>query len=389
MHVDDLGLFGGDSDHHPFFVVLKEHSYIKRMFNQLKVHKPTWDIKPDQDWSDYTGALTDRESSLDISSLDKLSRTLTAAIHSAMMNTIGIKTPRPRKSSKLPPVIIKELRYRKQLGHEYKILLCQHERDKRSVPGTPPSQTLLLAKELFETQREKVKGLLRERNKGVRRLNIQKCMGKSTSAQRHFWSFVNNKVKKNSDITCVQNERTGDVKCNPDDVLHEAELYLKSLFMGAFERIESEPPAVPVSDIHNYAQSCDETPAPRCFENDPASSDHQYNVPSHPKLSSSDQSKLPNSDPAGFLDDAFSLQEMIDAVSSLQNSKARGWDDIPNECWKNAPSSFLQYLLLLFNMIKDQGKLPYKFNHGRVVLIHNKGPAEPVSYTHLTLPTKA
>ena len=386
MHVDDLGLFGGDSDHHPFFVVLKEHSYIKRMFNQLKVHKPTWDIKPDQDWSDYTGALTDRESSLDISSLDKLSRTLTAAIHNAMMNTIGIKTPRPRKSSKLPPVIIKELRYRKQLGHEYKILLCQHERDKRSVPGTPPSQTLLLAKELFETQREKVKGLLRERNKGVRRLNIQKCMGKSTSAQRHFWSFVNNKVKKNSDITCVQNERTGDVKCNPDDVLHEAELYLKSLFMGAFERIESEPPAVPVSDIHNYARSCEETPAPRCFENGPSSSDHQYNEPSNPKLSSSDQSKLPNTDPAGFLDDAFSLQEMIDAVSSLQNSKARGWDDIPNECWKNAPSSFLQYLLLLFNMIKDQGKLPYKFNHGRVVLIHKKGPAELLSnYRPLTV----
>ena len=384
MHIDDQGLFGGDSDHHPFFVVLQEHSYIKRMFNQLNVKKPTWDIKPDQDWSEYSEALHSRESSLDCTSLDSLSRTLTAAIHGAMMNTIGIKTPKPRRPSKLPPSLIQELKYRKQLGHEYKILLCQHERDKLSVPGTPPSQVLLLAKELFETQRDKVKDLLRERNRGIRRLNIQKCMGKSPSAQRHFWSFVNNKVKKDSEISCVQNERTGEVIYNQDDVLLESELYLKSLFMGDFEHIESNPQFV--NDNHNYAQSCDETPAPRCPESGPSTSDHQYNQSSNPKLSSSDQSKSPTSDPAGFLDDKFSMIELSEAVSSLQNSKARGWDDIPNECWKHAPPSFLERLLLLFNMIKDQAKLPYKFNHGRVVLIHKKGPAELLSnYRPLTV----
>ena len=384
MHIDDQGLFGGDSDHHPFFVVLQEHSYIKRMFNQLKVTKPTWDIKPDQDWSEYSEALHNRESSLDSSSLDSLSRTLTAAIHAAMMNSIGVKTPKARKPSKLPPTLIKELRYRKQLGHEYKILLCQHERDKASVPGTPPTQTLLLAKNLFETQRDKVKDLLRERNKGIRRLNIQKCMGKSPSAQRNFWSFVTNKVKKDSQISCVKNERTGEIKSNPDDVLLETELYLKSLFMGDFEHFESEPSVD--SNYHNYAQSCDETPAPRCPEAGPSSSDHQYAQSSNPKLSSSDQSKSPTSDPAGFLDDKFSMVEMISAVSSLQNSKARGWDDIPNECWKYAPPSFLEHLLKLFNMIKDQGKLPYKFNHGRVVLIHKKGAAELLSnYRPLTV----
>jgi hypothetical protein len=384
MHIDDQGLFGGDSDHHAFFVVLREHSFTKKKFNQLNIHKPTWDIKPDQDWSGYTEALLSRESSLDNSSLDSLSRTLTAAIHGAMMDSIGIKTPKPKTSSKLPAVIVKELRYRKQLGHEYKILLSQHERDKRSVPDSPPSQTLLLAKEVFETQRDKVKNLLKQRNKGIRRLNIEKCMGKSPSAQRHFWSFVNNKVKKNSDISCVQSERTGEVKCNPDDILLETELFLKSLFLGDFEHIDSETPVV--NDAHNYAQPSDETPAPRCPDGEPLSSDHMYSQSSRPKLSSSDDSKLPASDPAGYLDDSFSLEEISIAVASLQNSKARGWDDIPNECWKNAPPIFLEHLLRLFNMIKDQGKLPYKFNNGRVVLIHKKGPAELLSnYRPLTV----
>ena len=384
MHIDDQGQYGGDSDHHPFFLVLKEHSYIKRMFSHLRVHKPTWNIKEDQEWAEYSEALHSRESSLDSSSINNLSRTLTAAIHGAMMKTIGIKIPKTKKPSKLPPLLLKEIRYRRQLGHEAKILLCQHERDKASVPGTLPSQTLLDAWTLFQAQRDKVRQLLREKNKSQRRLNIQKCMGKSPAAQRHFWSYVTNKVKKSSEITRIQNEVTGEVKSNTDDVLLETELYLKSLFLGDFEHMESQSPVK--DDIHNYAQSCDETPAPKCPDAESSTSDHQYGKSSPPKLSSSDQSKSPTTDPAGFLDDRFSMDEINVSIASLNNDKAKGWDDIPNECWKNAPPSFIGYLLLLFNMIKEKGALPPKFNHGRVVLIHKKGPAELLSnYRPLTV----
>ena len=103
-----------------------------------------------------------------------------------------------------------------------------------SVPGTLPSQTLLDAKSLFEELRDKVRTLLKERNKGKRRINIEKCTGKSPSAQRHFWSYVTNKVKKSTVITCVQNEASGNVTYNPDDILCETELFLKSLFSGDF-----------------------------------------------------------------------------------------------------------------------------------------------------------
>ena len=383
MHIDDQGYYGGDSDHHPFFVVLKEHSYVKRMFSQLKPDKTIWDIKEDQDWSKYTEALSGRESTLNTTSVESLSRSLAAAIHSAMLNTIGIRMPKIKKPSKLPQVLLKELRYKKQLGHEFKILLCQHERDKMSVPGTLPSQILLEAKSLFEEQREKVRSLLKERNKSVRRINIAKCTGRSPGAQRRFWSFVTNKVKKNSVITCVRNEVTGSVHYKQDDVLLETELHLKSLFSGDFDHIEPEPPLT--SDNHNYAQSCSDTPAPSCAAGS-SSSDHQYNQSSSPRLSSSDQSKSAEADPAGFLDDDFSMDEIQSAISCLKNNKARGWDEIPNECWKNAPLGIKNSLLVLFNMMKNQGRLPEKFNHGLITLIHKKGPAELLSnYRPLTV----
>ena len=383
MHIDDQGFYGGDSDHHPFFVVLKEHSYVKRMFSQLKPDKTVWDIKENQDWSGYTEELRGREKSLDFKSVDSLAKSLSAVIHSAMLKSIGIRRPKIKKPSKLPQALLRELKYKKQLGHEFKILLCQHERDKLSVPGTLPSQMLLEAKSLFEEQRDKVKTLLKERNKGIRRINIEKCSGGSPGAQRHFWSYVTNKVKKSSVITCVQSDVTGNVIFNQDDILCEAELYLKSLFSGDFDHIESKPSMV--NDNHNYAKSCSETPAPSCTTGS-ATSDHQYNQASSPRLSSSDQSKSSKSDPAGYLDDDFSSDEIKSAIFSLQNNKARGWDEIPNECWKNAPQAIVNSLLTLFNMMKNLGRLPEKFNNGLITLIHKKGPAELLSnYRPLTV----
>ena len=384
MHIDDLGYYGGDSDHHPFFVVLKEHSYIKRKFSQLKPNKTVWDIKEDQDWSEYKTSLNSRVSSLDHSSVESLSRTLTASIHAAMTCTIGVRKPKIKKPSRLPKTLLDELKIKKQLGHEFKILLCQHERDKMSVPGAAPTQTLLEAKRLFEDQRDKVKNLLRERNKGIRRINIEKCNGKSPSAQRHFWSFVTNKVKKNSVITCVQNEVTGNVHYNQDAILLETELHLKNVFNGDFDHIE--PKSATVCDVHNYVMPINVTPAPTCPGAGQTSSDHQYIKSTPPKLSSNDHSKTAKSDPAGFLDNTFTLEEVQCAISNLRNNKAKGWDEIPNECWKNAPQGVIDSLLVLFNMIKDQGVLPDKFNHGQITLIHKKGPAELLSnYRPLTV----
>ena len=64
----------------------------------------------------------------------------------------------------------------------------------------------------------------------------------------------------------------------------------------------------------------------------------------------------------------------------------RGIDDIPNECFKFAPPVLIDKLLVLYNMVGDLKVLPPKFNHGKIVLIHKKGPAEMLSnYRPLTV----
>ena len=385
MHIDDTNFYGGDSDHNALFVVLSEYLVVPKMFSQFKVDKPTWDIRADQDWSQYTSSILSHVDKINSSSVQSLSHSITSVIHQSLREGVGVKSSvRKNKPRSLPPNIVTALAYRKQLGHEYMILLNQHQRDKKSVPGTPPSQLLKDAEEVFEDQKGHVSGLLSNYMQSKRKLNIEKCKGNSPSARKHFWSFVSKKVKKSSDIRAVRNETSGVVKCNPDDILEEATLFLKKLFQGDFDPIQEYCQAS-TSD-HNYQSVPPEFPPPPIPGVPPSTSDHDYGAKVPPKLSSSDNSKSSQSDPAGFLDETFSLHEVREAVSSLKLSKARGIDDIPNECFKFAPPVLIDKLLILYNMIGDQKVLPPKFNHGKVVLIHKKGPAEMLSnYRPLTV----
>ena len=385
MYIDDTNFYGGDSDHNALFVVLSEHLVIPKLFSNFKVDKPTWDIRPDQDWAPYTSAVLSHMDKINVSSIQSLSHSITAIVHQSMREGVGVKssvkTPKPRA---LPPNIVKALSLRKQLGHEYMILLNQHQRDKNSVPGTPPSQLLKDAEKVFENQKDQVSALLSDYMQSKRKLNIDKCHGNSPSARKNFWSFVSKKVKKSSELRAVRNEASGVIKCNPDDILEEATSYLKKLFQGDFNPMQQNSCA-PTSD-HNYQSVPPDFPPPPIPGIPPSTSDHDYGRTSPPRLTSSDDSKTSKNDPKGFLDETFSLKEVQEAVSSLKLSKARGIDDIPNECFKFAPSVLIDKLLILYNMISEQKALPPKFNHGKVVLIHKKGPAEMLSnYRPLTV----
>ena len=264
------------------------------------------------------------------------------------------------------------------------ILLNQYQRDVKSVPVMQPTQLLKEAEKLFQDQKDHVSALISNYLSSKRKLNAEKCKGNSPAARKKFWSFVSNKVKKSSDLRAVRNEASGMIKCNPDDVLEEATLFLKNLFHGDFKPIQCDVSG-PSSD-HGYNAVHPEFLPPPIPGVPPSISDHDYGTRQPPSLSSSDSSKSSATDPIGFLDETFSLKEVKEAVSSLKSGKARGIDDIPNECFQFAPPELLGRLLLLYNMIGDQKVLPPKFNHGKVVLIHKKGPAEILSnYRPLTV----
>ena len=140
MYIDDTNFYGGDSDHNVLFVVLSECLVIPKMFSQFKVDKPTWDIHPDQDWSNYTRAVSKHLSKINSSSVQSLSQSITAVIHQSMREGIGVKSSVSRnRPTALPPNIVKALVYRRQLNHEYMILLNQYQRDKKVfLPYHPP-----------------------------------------------------------------------------------------------------------------------------------------------------------------------------------------------------------------------------------------------------------
>ena len=69
----------------------------------------------------------------------------------------------------------------------------------------------------------------------------------------------------------------------------------------------------------------------------------------------------------------FSADEIKRMLKKLNNGKAKGWDNIPNEALKNLPDSMIDMLTLLYNKIKSSGQLPRGWNRGRVTLVHKRG----------------
>ena len=72
----------------------------------------------------------------------------------------------------------------------------------------------------------------------------------------------------------------------------------------------------------------------------------------------------------------FSADEIEKMLKKLNNGKAKGRDNIPNEALKNLPDSMIDMLTLLFNKIKSSGQLPRGWNRGRVTLVHKRGLRE-------------
>lgn len=95
-----------------------------------------------------------------------------------------------------------------------------------------------------------------------------------------------------------------------------------------------------------------------------------------PTLSNLDDGGSLETNPSGWLESPFSYNEIKKVVKKLENGKARGWDNIPNEALKNLPDEMLHVITRLFNMMKTSGTMPHGWNRGRITLIHKRGQRE-------------
>ena len=405
MHIDDRGDYGGDSDHNFVFVNLRDKFVVKKLAYSTPVKKPVWNIRPDSDWSVFTQEVTTQLSIVDKRNTHSFASSLATILYNSMVKCFGFRTPGTNsKSEKLPPSILKEIRYQRKLLKSWKMHSIQYQRDKFSIPDITPNtcfrdaQRLLKeqqlkvdnllkdfrdAEKLLSDQKVKVNDLLAEFNKSKRKMNIEKCMGNSKSSIRNFWSFLSDKSIKSAVISMIVDENTGAVKSSPDEMVVETEIYLKSLFKGSFTPVDQNN--LYSNGDHGYAAPADTTVPPPAGEHQ-ANSDHDYSSLGDPKLKSSDNSKSVTTDPIGFMDDTFSIQEVYNAISSLSRDKARGYDDLPNECIIFSPPPFQELIAELFNLIKQSNTFPAGWSHGRLVLIHKRGPVEFLSnYRPLTV----
>ena len=360
LTIDDRGLLGGGSDHNWLILDLEDKFVQKKRITNQAVKKDSWNIKEDQDWSGFQDLVTKSVAGLDLSSVDNLASSLSASILSALRKEIGLKTPgsnfRPRL---LPPELVSELKLKRQLERNWKSLNAVH--------ANAVTEEVANAEHLFNEQKSKVTDLLLIHRSAKRSRIKEQCMGPSVKARKCFWSHVSPSKKQATDLSAVVDPVSGVVKCKIDEIKHEVEKHLTSVFQGSFVKI---PPAVTTTNTSDHNYYCQPTSMPGCIP------DHSYSFDPSPSLPSHDSSGSIELDPSNWMNSEFSVKEVSVMMKSLKNGKARGWDCIPNEALKNLPDEMVVMVTLLFNKIKTSGILPKGWNKGRVTLVQKRGPRE-------------
>ena len=360
MFVDDKGYLGGGSDHNWILVSIDDKFVAKKRITNHAVKKDRWNISEEQDWSLYKTHLSVTSEGIRGNNVDSLASDISSAILKALHDTIGLKNENPfRKPRLLPPALVHEIRVRDQLGKIWKTL--------NSSSANQGSQQAREAESNFNDQHAKVADMLFNFRSVKRSKILKECSGNSTKSRRSFWSHVSPSKKQTTDITAVIDSRSGVVKCDHDEILSETENHLINVYEGSFSKIPSSSSGVPHDD-HTYSEV--KVPVPGAMP------DHPYSIDPSPSLPSLDSSGSLDGDPGGWINNQISVPEVKEALKTLKNGKAYGWDKIPNEALKNLPDCMVNKITLLFNNIKSKGRMPNGWNRGRVTLVHKRGQRE-------------
>ena len=386
FHVDQNGSMGGSSDHNFTITRLADH-FVKVDRGARRNRKPGWNIREDQDWSEYR-SVAEQEwktaGGVDDGSAEFLADKLARVFKLSMEKAVGYrKQAAPKEEGKLPKAIVNLLHERKRLETAWKREKSIFADSKYSAQNC----SVLVAAQALEDKKFEVEMALKRFYQQGRSKLLGLCKGKSKKAKSLFWQHVSYKSKVSTDISALQSKKTGILLCKPEEIAEEAYEYMSKIFgsaeqevghgdegqvrggvegLGGFGRHGGDGGKEDLGgQDHGYAQQL-----PRGGLVD----DHGYAVNPRPVLKSKDSSKDAGKDPAGFLDKDFSDKEVRSIVESLGNGKAAGWDNIPNEAIKEAPPSLLVQLRILFNRVKNKSEVPASWKQGRLVLVHKKGP---------------
>ena len=380
MFIDEQGLYGGGSDHNWIFLKLKDNFVRKCRASNLPRKKAPWNISHSQDWSAFRNTIDNLvdETDTDLDAAALASRVAEILIKSGTEN-IGFKSGSKNKSmlaTTHPRSLVTELELKRQFERTWKTKASLFSNTPIAHRTEEMQESVLSAERVFQDQKVKVNqafSLLRSSN----RVNILKrCSGKTAESNRFFWSYMNKKNLQSSDIDAVI-AADGVLHCSPEGIIHQVEDHLVRLYKGDLDPILPSNPA----DDHDYASRL----RPPSTTSDP-SCDHPYSSSSSPRLPCPDGSGSIETDPDGWINRDFTLEEVTKAIKTLKPGKAVGLDNIPNEFLINGGEKLWKLLTILYNKVKQSSDFPPGWNKGRVTLIHKKGSKEQLgNYRPLTV----
>ena len=387
MEVDQWAVYGGASDHNMIFARLTEKFVSVRP--RPKKQELSWAVDENTNFSKFR-TIVQRE--LDAlppvgQGVDKLSDGLTKALIKGLDEGVGRTVPLPERAKLYPRHIVQLLKERKELERKVKTLKCQFASSRLQVP--PPS--LIVARGLLDAKTdelERAKAQFARQRRGPL-LNLARSKGRK--AQRKYWSFLSRKFKNSGDISSLEDSQSGALLHEPEEISHEIRMYLMKIFSGHDdEPLVALDPEEEVLGVEHDGIGGD--PPGRDGEGPGGGQrlgrDHEYGVKDQNSLPNSGDDWDPATDPSGFLDRPFSLDEVKTILRSLECGKAAGHDKVINEALKQAPESFHRHLTMLYNRVKDLSQVPKAWKRGRVVLVHKSGSQSEVgNYRPLTVLT--
>ena len=323
MEIDEGGIYGGGSDHNWIFYSLKDKFSRLYKHKKKKIPKFTWDIKEDQDWSQYKNSLEMQIKSIDKSSVSSFADSMFSAMYSSAKETIGLKSscgaPRP---CIYPQEIVIELAAKRRSERLWKSELSQFSSS--NPPGTKVPPSILIKERQYLDKKLCVSELISKFRSEKRKEEINLCSGNTAKYKKRFWSHVkSDKVKGSSDIPAVRSPISGQLKTEPKEIILETEDFLKTLFHGSFSH---QVPILP--------EKSDFTA--------PTNEEHSYSSGTTQVLKSNSDtgSGFVHDDPVGFLDADISSAEIQEAIKALDCGKASGLDGLPNEFIMALPMSY-------------------------------------------------
>ena len=388
LEVDEGGRLGGDSDHNILITKIRDKFLAVEVVPKIK-KKPGFDIKEDQDWTRYRSVVKHKAEEMmkkDDGTTASLSSILGGLILNGLEEGVGRKPPHMKpKSMKLPKEIVEATKERRKLETVWKTQKTLFAADR----SQKPPESLVVAAQNLEEANRKVEEMLQTYKKLKRAPIKEICKMKTKKGRQMFWNHVSRKRKISTEISALQNKRTGALLCKSTEIAEEVYVYLSDIFSGKDEHQEVIPEGVlggeglggeaaqegagqeVGQEVPGGAERGEDTEG--AGPGQEGTGDHGYGANPQPKLRSLDNSNEPDTDPGGYLDKDFSEEELKEVLAGLGNGKAAGWDTIPNEALKEAPPCLLEKMLVLFNRVKNGGGVPEDWKKGRLVLIHKKG----------------